>query len=102
MRIFCGNHRVENNRSMVADLVQSHTAVGCNMALEVRLFHRLSFRLLPRKSRGSKQFYLNISTKKKQYQGKWSSRILADYCRTLREEVPQEKYSRTSFSVTVK
>jgi hypothetical protein len=27
--------------------------------------------------------------------------MLADYCRTLREEVPQAKYSRESSTVTV-
>jgi hypothetical protein len=32
---FLGNHKVENYRDMVADLVQSCIAVGCNIFLKV-------------------------------------------------------------------
>jgi hypothetical protein len=34
-----------------------------------------------------------------QHQGKWSSCMLADYCRTLRRDVPQAKCSRKSSAV---
>jgi hypothetical protein len=35
----------------------------------------------------------------KQYQGKWSLSMLADYCWTLKRDVPQATYSRKSTTV---
>jgi hypothetical protein len=36
----------------------------------------------------------------KWYQGKWSLSMLADYCWTLKRDVPQTTYSRKSTTVT--
>jgi hypothetical protein len=51
---FLGNHTEENCRDMVADLVQSYEAMGCNMSLKVH-FLDSHLRLLPRKSRSSER-----------------------------------------------
>jgi hypothetical protein len=40
------------------------------------------------------RFHQEISNMEKRYQGKWSYDMLADYCWTLRRDVPQAKYSR--------
>jgi hypothetical protein len=34
------------------------------------------------------RFYQEISTMEKRYQGKWSPRMLADYCWTLKADIP--------------
>jgi hypothetical protein len=34
--IFFGNHKPENSRDMVADLLKSYKAMGCNKSLKVR------------------------------------------------------------------
>ena len=41
-------------------------------------------------------FHQDIMTMEKQYQGKWTSRMLADYCWTLKMEVRDAKYRRMS------
>jgi hypothetical protein len=43
---------------------------------------------------------MDISNIVKQYQSKWSPRMLADYCLALKRNVPQAKYSRKSTEVT--
>jgi hypothetical protein len=50
---FLANHKAENYHDMVADHVQSYTAVGCCMYLQVCFGD--SLRLLPIKSRASER-----------------------------------------------
>jgi hypothetical protein len=46
------------------------------------------------------RFHQDISNMEKRYQGKWSLSMLADYCCTLKRDVPQATYSRKSTTVT--
>ena len=46
------------------------------------------------------RFHQDIMAKEKQYQGKWTSSILADYCWTLKRDVPEAKYRRKSYAST--
>jgi hypothetical protein len=39
------------------------------------------------------QFHKDIAAMEKRYQGKWSPSMLADYCWTLKRDVPQAKYA---------
>jgi hypothetical protein len=88
---FFGNHQAVNYLDMVAYLVQ-YKAVGCNVSLKVH-FLGSHWDFLPENlktlSNDHKQlFHQDISTVEKQYQGKCSTRMLADYCWTLRGDVP--------------
>ncbi|UYV70837.1 hypothetical protein LAZ67_8000790 [Cordylochernes scorpioides] len=42
------------------------------------------------------RFHQDISSMEKRYQGKWSPAMLADYCWTLKRDLPQAKYRRKS------
>jgi len=50
---------------------------------------------IPRKSWGER-FHQDIMTMEKRYQGKWTSSLLADYCWTLKRDLPDAKYQRKS------
>jgi len=43
------------------------------------------------------RFNQDIMAIVKQYQGKWTSSMLADYCWTLKVDVPDTKYQRKSY-----
>jgi hypothetical protein len=45
------------------------------------------------------RFDHDIYNMEKRYQGKWSLSMLADYCWTLKRDVPQATYSRKSTPV---
>jgi len=45
-------------------------------------------------------FHQDIMTMEKQYQGKWTSSMLADYCWTLKRDVLDAKYWRKSYAST--
>jgi hypothetical protein len=46
------------------------------------------------------RFHQDIYNMEKRYHGKWSLSMLADYCWTLRRDVPQATHSRKSTTVT--
>jgi hypothetical protein len=46
------------------------------------------------------RFHQDIYNMEKRYQDKWSLSMLADYCWTLKRDVPKATYSRKSTTVT--
>ena len=46
------------------------------------------------------RFHQYIMSMEKRYQGKWTSSVLADYCWTLKRDVPDAKYRRKSYIST--
>lgn len=46
------------------------------------------------------RFHQDISVMENRYQGKWSSIMLADYCWTLKRDVPEVQYRRKSYTTT--
>jgi len=48
----------------------------------------------------SERFHQDILATEKQYQGKWASSMLADYCWTLKRDVPEANYWRKSYAST--
>jgi len=82
--IFGGNHKVDNYCDMVADLVQSYIAVRCNVSLKVHfLDSHLGFFPVNNGAVSDEHGELShqdMSNMEKQYQGKWSPNMLADYC----------------------
>jgi len=46
------------------------------------------------------RFHQEIMVMEKRYEDKWTSRMLADYCCTLKRDVPDAKYRRKSYAST--
>ncbi|UYV62751.1 hypothetical protein LAZ67_2001822 [Cordylochernes scorpioides] len=98
---FLGSVKVENYQDIVNDLLLFYKALGCNMSLKIHFLHsHLDF--FP-DNLGAFSDENGESTEKR-YQGKWSPGMLADYCWTLKRDVPhtQAKYRRKSTDIEVK
>ncbi|UYV65024.1 hypothetical protein LAZ67_3002855 [Cordylochernes scorpioides] len=97
---FLGSVKVENYRDIVNDLLLSYKALGCNMSLKIHFLHsHLDFfpdNLGAVSDEHGERFHQDISSMEKRYQGKWSPTMLADYCWTLKRDLPQAKYRRKS------
>ncbi|UYV73752.1 hypothetical protein LAZ67_11000718 [Cordylochernes scorpioides] len=95
-KIFLGSVKVENYRDIVNDLLLSYKALGCNMSLKIHFLHsHLDFfpdKLGAVSDEHGERFHQDISSMEKRYQGKWSPAMLADYCWTLKRDLPQAKY----------
>jgi hypothetical protein len=81
---FLVNHKAKNYRNMVAEVVQSYKAMGCNTSLNVHFSDsRLGFcpeNLGAVSDKQFEPFHQEISTMEKRYQGKCSPSMPADYC----------------------
>jgi len=101
---FLGNHKAANYQDVVQDLLTSYKAVGCNMGLKIH-FRMSHLDLFPENlgevsDEHGERFHQDIMAMEKRYQGKWTSSMLADYCWTLKRDVPDAKYRRKSYAST--
>jgi hypothetical protein len=101
---FLGNHKAENYHETVSDLLTAYKPMGCNMSLKVHfLDSHLDFypeNLGAVSDEHGERFHQDIYNMEKRYRGKWSLSMLADYCWTLKRDVPLAIYSRRSTTVT--
>jgi hypothetical protein len=104
MKTFLENHKAEKYHEIVSDLLTAYKAMGCNMSLKVHfLDSHLDFfseNLGAVSDEHRERFHQDIYNMEMRYQGKWSLSMLADYCWTLKRDVPQAIYSRKSTTVT--
>jgi hypothetical protein len=87
---------VANYLNAVQDLLTSYKAMGCNMSLKIHFLEsHLDFfpkNLGEVSDKHSERFHRDIMAMEKQYQGKLTSSMLADYCWTVKRDVPDVKY----------
>jgi len=99
-----GNHKAAGYQDVVQDLLTSYKAMGCNMNLKI---HFLASHLNPPPEKlgevsdeHGERFHQDIMAMEKRYEGKWTSSMLANYCYTLKRDVPDAKYRRKSYAST--
>ena len=89
---FLGNHKATNYQDVVQDLLTSYKAMGRNMSLKIHFLElHLDFFL---ENLGEVSDEQDIMTMEKWYQDKWTSSMLADYCWSLKMDVPDAEYQR--------
>ena len=95
---FLGNRKAPNCREIVGELLQSYQDIGCNMSLKIHfLDSHLDFfpdNLCAVSDEHRERFHQDISALEKRYQGQRSARMLADYCWTMKRDVPDAKHRR--------
>ncbi|GBM49431.1 Acetylcholinesterase-1 [Araneus ventricosus] len=71
--------------------------MGCNMSLKIHFLHsHLEFfpeNLGSVSDEHGELFHQDISNMGVRYQGKWNTKMLADYCWTFKMDIPQAKHS---------
>jgi len=86
-------------------MLTSYKAMGCNVSLKIHfLGSQLDF-FFPETlgevvDEHGDRFHQDTVPMEKRYQGKWTSSMLADYCWTLKRDVPEAKYRRKSYPST--
>ena len=80
----------------VQDLLTSYKAMGCNMSLKIPFLEsHLDFfpeNLGEVSDEHDERFHQDIMAMRKRYQGKWTWSVLAEYCWTLKMDVPDAKF----------
>ena len=90
---FLGNKRAENYVDLVTNLLSSYHKMGCNMSLKLHFLHS-NLNCFPESCGKVSDEHQQISLIEKRYQGKWSARMLADYCWTVIRDATQLDYKR--------
>jgi len=90
---FLGNQKAANCQDVVQELLTSYKAMGCNMSLKIHFLEsHLDFfpeNLGEVRVTNGERFHQDILAMSKRCQGKWTSNMLADYCWTLKRDVPE-------------
>ena len=86
------------------DLLTSYKAMGYNVSLKIH-FLQSQLNFFPKNlgkvsDEQGERFHQDIMAKEKQYQGKWTLSMLADYYWTLKRDVPEANYRRKSYAST--
>ena len=101
---FLGNHKAANYQDVVQDLLTSYRAMGCNMSVKIHFLesHLVFFpgNLVEVSDEHGESFHQDIMAMEKRYQGKGTSSMLADYCWTVKRDVPEANYRRKSYACT--
>jgi len=101
---FLGNHKAGNYQDAVQDLLTSYKAMECNISLKIHFLeshlHFFPENLGEVSDEHGERFHQDIMAMEKRYQDKWTSSMLADYCWTLKRDVPDAKYRRKSYGCT--
>ena len=95
---FFGNYKADNYKQLVANLLMSYKALGCNMSLKIHFLHsHLDF--FPLNCRDvsdehGERFHQDIAAMERRYQRKWNPAMLADYCWNVVRDDPDVEYKR--------
>ena len=95
---FLGNYKADNYEQLVANLLTSYKALGCNMSLKIHFLHS-HLHFFPLSSgeisdEHGERLHQDIAAMEKRYQGKLNPSMLADYCWTLVRDDPAAEYKR--------
>ena len=99
---FLGNHKAENYQDVVQYLLTSYKDMGCNMSPKIHFLESHLY-FIPENlgeisDEHGARFHQDVMTRENRYQGKWTSSMLAEYCWTLKRNVPDAKYRRKSYA----
>ncbi|CAH1640346.1 unnamed protein product [Spodoptera littoralis] len=96
---FLGNHRAENAKKLVDDMLEAYKKLGCRMSLKIHFLHsHFSFfpsNLGTASDEQGERFHQDVQKLEERFQGRWDTTMLGDYCWRLKQE-DHSKHKRKS------
>ena len=95
---FLGNRRDYNYVNLVNRLLESFHKLGCNMSIKVHFLHSHLDEFPANLGDVSDEqgFHQDIQTMGERYQGRYDTKMMADYCRSLKRDCVDIQYTRKS------
>ena len=98
---FFGNTRVPDYQACIEKLLKSYEDMGYRMSLKIHFLHsHLNFfppNLGAVSDEHGERFHQDIRKMGSNYQGKWNPGMMGDFCWMLLRDIPEAKYTRSSF-----
>lgn len=87
---FLGNHKSENYRELVVEMLKNYEKLGCLMSYKLHFLdsHLDNFpqNLGDYSEEQGERFHQDMKEMERRYQGRWNAHMMADYCWTLKRE----------------
>ena len=97
---FFGNNKASNYEELITNMLYAFKNLGCNMSIKMHyLFShidRFPENLGAMSDEQEERFHQDIKEMETRYQGRWDAAMMADYCWTLKRDIPSVKHSRIS------
>ncbi|ESO01734.1 hypothetical protein HELRODRAFT_174719 [Helobdella robusta] len=97
---FLGNNKARNYAELVNNMVTAFKKLGCNMSIKLHyLFShmdRFPENLGSMSDEQGEGFHQEMKEMETRYQGRWNAVMMADYCWTLKRDIPDAEHSRVS------
>jgi len=97
---FLGNNKASNYAELVNNMVTAFQKLGCNMSIKLHyLFShmdRFPENLGSMSDEQGERFHQEMKEMETRYQGRWNAVMMADYCWTLKRDIPDAEHSRVS------
>lgn len=97
---FLGNRKADNYNQVVNEMLDNFRSLGCNMSVKLHYLHshldRFPENLGDFSEEQGERFHQDIKTMEDRYQGRWDTKMMADYCWNLKRDCSQNMHSRVS------
>ena len=97
---FLGNTRLPDYQACIEKLLKSYEDTGCRISLKIHFFHcNLNFfppNLAAVSDEHGERFHQDITKMESNYQGKWNTGMMGDFCWMLLRDIPEAKYTMSS------
>ena len=97
---FLGNNKASNYEELITNMLYAFKNLGCNMSIKMHyLFShidRFPENLDAVSDEQGEWFHQDIKEMETRYQGRWDAAMMADYCWTLKRDIPSAVHSRIS------
>ena len=97
---FLGNHKVENYKEIVSNMLERFRTLGINMSIKVHFLHshldRFPENLGDVSGEQGERFHQDIKVMEERHQGRWDIKMMADYCWNLKRDEADIEHSRKS------
>lgn len=97
---FLGNNKARNYAELVNNMLTAFRNLGCNMSVKMHyLFShmdRFPENLGSMSDEQGERFHQDMKEMETRYQGRWDAVMMADYCWTLKRDLPAAEHSRSS------
>ena len=100
VKSFLDNNKASNYEELITNMLYAFKSLGCNMSIKMHyLFSHIDQypeNLGAISDKQGERFHQNIKEIETRYQGRWDTAMMADYCWTLKRDIPSAVHSRIS------
>lgn len=97
---FLGNMRAENYKDIVSNMLENFRKLGCNMSIKVHFLHSHLSEFPTNcgavSDEQGERFHQDLKVIEQRYQGRWDDSMMADYCWTIKRDIPDAVHKKKS------